>query len=158
MRDDAEWARFCAATGIQAPPDLATAAARLERREEVERLVEGWTRGRTDAEALTALDGARVPAEAVLSIPEVLDHPQHLHREFFPEIDHPVTGKRRLWITPLRFGRAAVGNVRHAPLFGEDSRRIVREWLDKREAELDALERSGVIGGRPVMGATTAPA
>lgn len=152
VRSDGEWQALCRVAGIEAPAALATAAARLAARDEVDALVAGWTRTLADAESARRLRAAGIAAAAVTFGAELLEHPQYVARGTFPEIEHPVTGKRRLTRTPLVFARARVGTLRRAPLFGEHNRQILREFAGKTDAEVDDLEARGVVGGRPEMG------
>jgi crotonobetainyl-CoA:carnitine CoA-transferase CaiB-like acyl-CoA transferase len=152
VRSDAEWAAFCRAAAVDPPPDLAGAEARLAERKAMDAIVSGWTRGRSDSEAAGAFLAAGLPAAAVTFEAELFEHPQHLAREFFPEIEHPVTGRRRLALTPLRFLWGPAGTLRRAPLFGEHNRQVLVEVLGLSPQEVERLEAEGIVGGRPEMG------
>lgn len=152
IRSDDEWQRFCHVARIEAPASLATAEARLAARDGADALVSRWTRTLPDAHVAKLLRAAGIAAAPVTFGAELLEHPQFIARGTFPEIEHPVTGKRRLTRTPLVFERAPVGTFRRAPLFGEHNRQILREFIGKSDAEVDDLEARGVVGGRPEMG------
>jgi len=97
---------------------------------------------RTTAEWLAALDAIGIPAGPVLSIGEMLEHPQTAAREMAPAVEHPVAGRVRTIGLPVKFS-ATPGKVMHAaPRFGEHTREVLRE-AGYAAAEIDALISCG---------------
>jgi crotonobetainyl-CoA:carnitine CoA-transferase CaiB-like acyl-CoA transferase len=91
---------------------------------------------------LSALAAVGVPAGPVLTIAEMLAHPQVRAREMVVETQHPVVGATQAIGCPIKFS-ATPGCVRRpAPVFGQHTREVLLEFgFDS--AEIQALLDSG---------------
>jgi formyl-CoA transferase len=127
-------------------PDFATTPGRAARVEEIDAMVEAWTRQRGKDEVMAVLTEAHVPCAPVRTTGEVVNDP-HLHeRGVWVDVDHPRRGKTRVPISPIRLhGSAPAAVDRHAPLLGQDTDRVLSELLGLSGAELVALHAKGVI-------------
>jgi len=69
--------------------------ARLQRREEVNRIIGAWVAERTVADVVCALgpDGAGVPCSPVYTVDQLLAHPQLVARGMIQRVPHPVLGE-----------------------------------------------------------------
>jgi crotonobetainyl-CoA:carnitine CoA-transferase CaiB-like acyl-CoA transferase len=101
-------------------------------------------RTRTREEWMTVFDAAGVPVGPVHTIAEALNHPQVRARGMVVEVDHPQAGKTRSLGCPLHFSATPTSVRRHAPMLGEHSRELLREY-GYGDAEIDALAAEGVI-------------
>jgi crotonobetainyl-CoA:carnitine CoA-transferase CaiB-like acyl-CoA transferase len=108
---------------------------------------------RTTAQWLEAFDAAGVPAGPVHSIGEALEHPQTRARDMVVELDHPLAGRTHALGCPIHFSATPTRVDRAAPLLGEHSREVLREF-DYDENEIDALVAQGVVAS-PQSGATS---
>jgi crotonobetainyl-CoA:carnitine CoA-transferase CaiB-like acyl-CoA transferase len=142
VRDDKDWAALAAILGRDdwAGPDYATAATRGARREPIERDVAAWMAGQDADAAMRALQAAGVPAARMLRIADLPEFEYYRDRRFFrvdrhPYMDEPIVAERRHAVSEL----LAEPDARPAPLIGEHSRSVVREWLGLDEGEIDAL-------------------
>lgn len=97
---------------------------------------------RTTAHWLAELEAAGIPAGPVLSIGDMLTHPQTIAREMAPVVEHPVAGKVATIGLPTKFS-ATPGKVLHAaPVFGQHTREVLAE-AGYTAAEIDALLAAG---------------
>jgi crotonobetainyl-CoA:carnitine CoA-transferase CaiB-like acyl-CoA transferase len=95
---------------------------------------------------------AGVPVGQVVQPHRQPDLEQLAFREFFEEVDHPVTGTSRCSTLPMRFSRGPARlHTRHAPLLGEHTLALLGE-LGLSPAEIDELASAGIIGGALVPG------
>jgi crotonobetainyl-CoA:carnitine CoA-transferase CaiB-like acyl-CoA transferase len=95
------------------------------------------------------LEAAGVPAGPVLSIGEMLNDPQVRARDMVVEVEHRRAGKLQTLGTPVKFSATPVGVRRGAPLLGEHTREILKEY-GYSDVEIAALIAGGdVIAGRP---------
>jgi crotonobetainyl-CoA:carnitine CoA-transferase CaiB-like acyl-CoA transferase len=140
VRDDADWAHLVDAMGR---PDL------LERNlahDEFEALVADWTRTQTAKEIINALSARHVPAERVLTADRMYDIPQLDAREYYQEIEHPVTGPHRYPGWPFTMTPGPSRHHRFAPpTLGQHNEEILR-GVGLTEDELDDLRARRVIG------------
>jgi len=102
---DEEWQGFCRALGN--PPwtgdeRFATLPGRLENADELDRLVEAWTREHTAEEVMTWLQEQGVVAGVVQAASDLTSDPQLRARGFFIELDHPELGKTISDGTPIK--------------------------------------------------------
>ena len=127
-------------------PDYASTPDRAARMEEIDAMVEAWTRRHGKDDVLAILTKAHVPCAPVRTTREVVNDPHLAFREVWAEIEHPRRGKTRVPNSPIRLHGSAPGLVeRPAPLLGQDTDRVLAELLGLDAAELAALHAAGVI-------------
>lgn len=107
-------------------------------------LMNAVVRTRTRADWQAAFDAAGVPAGPVHTIGEALSHPQTLARGMVLEVEHPQAGATRAIGCPIHFSASPDRNSTPAPLLGQHTREVLREF-DLPEAEIDALVAEGVV-------------
>ncbi len=102
---------------------------RLERRDEVIALLGAWTQSRTRAEIVEAL-GGRVPVGPVNAIDDIFADPHVAARNMLAEVEQPGMD-RPVTVTnnPIKFTRTPSGVRHRAPLLGEHSDEVLKEWL-----------------------------
>src|SRR5689334_3985251 len=97
---------------------------------------------RTNAEWLTALDRANIPAMTVNSLESLLQDP-HLDATGFWQVrEHPTEGTLRLPGVPAAYAKTPADIRRLPPRLGEHSLEVLRE-AGYSAAEIDALLASG---------------
>jgi crotonobetainyl-CoA:carnitine CoA-transferase CaiB-like acyl-CoA transferase len=101
-------------------------------------------RTRTRDAWIAAFDAAGVPAGPVHTIGEALDHPQVRARGMVVEVEHPQAGPTRALGCPVHFSDTPTSVRRHAPMLGEHTRELLREY-GYGDGEIDALAAEGVI-------------
>ena len=142
VENDAQWR---ALTELLEQPDLATdprfasAAARLERREALDRLLVAFTEKLDRFEIESLLQSRGIPASAVQNSPELVIDPQLLHRGHFVELKHPEGGTTVVEGSRIQLSRtpACVGGP--APTFGCDNETVLKDILgydDEKIAEI----------------------
>jgi len=99
---------------------------------------------RSSAEWLDRLEKAGVPAGLVLRVDEMHNDPQALAREMIVETVHPNAGRVRAIGLPIKFSETPGGVRRAAPLFGQDTREVLRA-NGFAESEIDQLAAQGAI-------------
>ncbi len=123
---------------------FASNAARLGNREQLTALINEVLRTRDKAHWLAAFDDAGVPAGAVHSIAEALEHPQTQARGMVVEVDHPQAGRVRALGCPLHFSVTPTSTARAAPLLGEHTREVLAE-AGFSVAEIERLIATGAV-------------
>jgi len=110
-------------------PRFATAGARLANQDEIEAIVQQWVGLHPSSAVVQAMETAGVPCAKIAGIGEVTENPQLRHRGQIVDLDHPTIGTytthgvtARLHDTPGRI-------TRPAPLLGEHTDEVIKEWL-----------------------------
>jgi crotonobetainyl-CoA:carnitine CoA-transferase CaiB-like acyl-CoA transferase len=148
--DDA-WKRLARVIGgepLAADKRFHTPAGRNEHRLDALAHVKAWTQGRTVEQCCAALDAVDVPCAPVRNIDAVLADPQVAARGMIIEQEHPVLGRVRLANVPFRFEGLDTTPRSVAPLLGQHNREIAAS-TGLSEAQIDALERDGVLHAEP---------
>ena len=99
---------------------------------------------RDTAEWLELLKDAGVPAGPVLSIGEMLAHPQSRARNMVVETEHQSLGPIESIGFPVKFSDTPAAIERGAPRLGEDTVEVLGE-LGYSPAEVDRLVQEGVV-------------
>jgi crotonobetainyl-CoA:carnitine CoA-transferase CaiB-like acyl-CoA transferase len=133
-------------------PDLLARAGRRLAHDAIDRHLAEWCAERKADEVVDLLWDAGVPVAKVLQPHEQATLPPLLHRGFFEDVEHPVTGSSRHGSLPMRLSRGPERlHRRHAPLLGEHNDEVLRA-LGLTDAELAQLEADGVTGRAPATG------
>jgi crotonobetainyl-CoA:carnitine CoA-transferase CaiB-like acyl-CoA transferase len=146
---DKLWRLFCPILGLEElidDPRYATNAARVQNRASlIQKLQEVFlTRTYQEWEALLLAKG--IPVGAINTIDQVVNHPQVQARGMIVESEHPVAGKVKVVGVPVKLSETP-GSVRDpAPLLGQHTDAVLREYLGMSEADIAALRQAGAIG------------
>jgi crotonobetainyl-CoA:carnitine CoA-transferase CaiB-like acyl-CoA transferase len=99
---------------------------------------------RSSADWLRRLEQAGVPAGPVLEVGQMHTDPQALAREMIVETEHPTAGQVKAIGLPIKFSNTPGGVRRAAPIFGQDTREVLRD-LGFSDFEIDQLAAQGAI-------------
>jgi benzylsuccinate CoA-transferase BbsF subunit len=148
VHDDADWQRLVQALGRPewaTEASLATLAGRGARIGEIECKLDGWTRERTQEEAVATLVAAGVDAAAVADLGDLHDDPQLAHRGHFRTVEHPVLGAHPAETHAIRFSAMEPALYRAAPRLGQHSEYVLRELLGMNADDYKRLVDGGVL-------------
>jgi crotonobetainyl-CoA:carnitine CoA-transferase CaiB-like acyl-CoA transferase len=144
-------ARVLGREDLLADPDFGSTPARAARMEEIDAMVEAWTRKLDKDQVMAALTRAHVPCAPVRTTAEVVADPHLRERGQWVEVDHPRRGTTRVPLSPIRLHGSAPASIeRAAPLLGQDTDRVLAELLKLGPDDLARLHAAGVI--EPVTG------
>jgi crotonobetainyl-CoA:carnitine CoA-transferase CaiB-like acyl-CoA transferase len=139
-------ARVLGREDLLTDPGFASTPARAARMQEIDAMVEAWTRPRGKDEVMALLNQAHVPCAPVRNAREVVNDPHLAERGMWVDVEHPRRGKTRVPISPIRLHGSPPSAVkRAAPLLGQDTDRVLSELLGLGAAELAALHTAGAI-------------
>jgi crotonobetainyl-CoA:carnitine CoA-transferase CaiB-like acyl-CoA transferase len=145
---DKLWRVFCPIMGIEDmmdDPKFAKNAERnLNREEFISRLQAVFlTKTYEEWEELLVANG--IPVGAVNTIDKVVKHPQLKARGSIVDSEHPVAGTVKIIGPPVRLSETPGGVREPAPLLGQHTDDILRDYLDMDEAEIAAMREKGAI-------------
>jgi CoA:oxalate CoA-transferase len=127
------FAALCEVTGmaeLRSDPRFGSLPARNANWHDMMRIVERWTRERSVAECMAALEGAGVPCSHYADPSETLDDPHLLQRGVFehvPDAGGGFTGVNAPWKMTGTSSRLRAA----PPLVGEHREQILRDWLGR---------------------------
>jgi len=122
-----------------------TSKARAERESEVDAIITEWTLKHDKYEAMRVI-GAAVPAGAVRDTRELLNDPNFEERGIIQAVEHPHRPGFKMAGWPVRFnGKTAPVNP--APLLGQHSAEVLKDWLGMSENQVAALRAEKIIHG-----------
>jgi crotonobetainyl-CoA:carnitine CoA-transferase CaiB-like acyl-CoA transferase len=99
---------------------------------------------RPGAEWLRALDQAGVPAGPIRNVLEMHADPHTQAREMVVEVDHPRAGKVKTLGHPLKFSRTPGKVAFAAPLLGQHTAAVLREY-GYSDSEIEALAAEAAV-------------
>jgi crotonobetainyl-CoA:carnitine CoA-transferase CaiB-like acyl-CoA transferase len=148
-------AQFAALTRIIEQPELAddarfaTNAARKEHEDELDAIIAEWTAARGHYEVMFLLQGADVPAGAVLTIPELVADPHLRARDAWQPHVHPDAGTWEMEAPPWKLSRTPGASRLPAPGFGEHNSYVLRDLLELPEETIERLYAEGIVADAP---------
>lgn len=143
------WARFCRAIDradlIEHPLCKGTVVRVRNYKSFLKPIVEGWFAARTRDEVVETLLAHGVPVGIVQTSEDLFRCPQVEARHMLVEVDDPVAGKRKFANNPFRFSDVPEMPPMRPPRLGEHNREILGGLLGYDSAELDRLQKAGVL-------------
>src|SRR5881394_4636421 len=108
-------------------PEYLDRDKRLARADEVNAMIEAWTRQHTKHEVMRIIGEAGVPAGAVMDTADLLAEPTFARRGIIQTQQHP-NGELRMPTFPVRFD-GKPPKITPAPLLGEHTVQVFGDWL-----------------------------
>jgi crotonobetainyl-CoA:carnitine CoA-transferase CaiB-like acyl-CoA transferase len=150
VRSDEEWRTLCQAIGA---PGLATRLPSFEDRaaaeDDIDAAIMAWTLLRGDYDAARELQAHGIPAAPVLSTLDVVTDPHFRLRGYHVTVDHPDQGPWAHDGVAWRLSRTPGSIQGLAPRFGEHTRELLRRYLGKSDAQIDAIYEAGAAADAP---------
>ena len=142
------WERLIAvlnAPELGGDPRFASNASRMKHRAELVKALSPIFRRATTDKWCEKLEAAGLPVGPVLSVPEMLAHPQTVARDMVVETRHRRIGKVLALGFPLRFSQTKAEVTRSAPVLGEHTREVLAEY-DYTANDIEKLIKEGAVG------------
>ncbi len=137
-------ARVIGREDLLADARFSTPQARFQHTEELQEILEAWTRQRTKHAVMEALAKEGAVCGAVLDTAEVLEDPHLRQRGMVVEVEHSTRGRYRMIGCPVRLSDSPV-EIRPAPLHGEHTARVLTVLAGCTAQEIGQLRAQGAI-------------
>jgi crotonobetainyl-CoA:carnitine CoA-transferase CaiB-like acyl-CoA transferase len=142
------WQLLCAFFGLDwlvEDPRFQTLADIRELLQEVRTIFAPLVAERYKMELFQSANEWGIPVSLVPTTQEIIDSPQHKHRGFFVEVEHPVMGKIVMPGAPFKLTKTPYQLRRAAPLLGEHNEEIYCGELGYSKEILTVLREQEVI-------------
>ena len=148
VTDDAAWHSLAGMVGRE---DLASlnVAGRRALEDELETIIEDWTKGRDADAAMTALQARGIAAGVARRPFDLLTDPHLVARGFWQQVERPFIGSHYQTSAAFREGTEPYPLRRAAPTLGQDNAAILGGRLGLSRSELERLAAIDVIGTVP---------
>jgi crotonobetainyl-CoA:carnitine CoA-transferase CaiB-like acyl-CoA transferase len=119
---------------------------RLQHHDEIDEIIQDWTRDRAKEEVRDRLQTKGVPAGIVADERDLMEYdPQLRARDYFTTQQTAEVGERRFQGVPFRMSESNVGFATRAPTFGEHTTEVLTDWLGYTDAEIQGLEDENAL-------------
>jgi crotonobetainyl-CoA:carnitine CoA-transferase CaiB-like acyl-CoA transferase len=148
VTDEEEWAALCRVLdkpGWICDERFKSPAQRKANENEINRMIENWTCYRDASEVMNRLQSAGVPAGIVQDAEDLFNDPQLKHRAHFKCLDHAQMGPYHIATSPFKLDKCENSPLSPAPLLGEHTEMVLKEFLGMSEEELTDLVVEGVL-------------
>jgi crotonobetainyl-CoA:carnitine CoA-transferase CaiB-like acyl-CoA transferase len=123
----------------------ATNPARVANIQDVDAIVEAWTRTLPKMAVFEITRRHKIPSAPVRDLIEVMNDPHMHERGMLKRIEHPDLGEIVVPSSPLRYHGADDLPLVPSPSIGEHNADVYGGWLGLSEAEIARLKEEGVI-------------
>jgi crotonobetainyl-CoA:carnitine CoA-transferase CaiB-like acyl-CoA transferase len=153
--DDTEWATLCGAMGkpeMATDPRFASGLSRMRNHDEIDGIIEEWTRQVEKFELMQQLQDAGVPAGPVFDSRDGNLNEHYRARGYLETLEYPEDrkmGKRVLMSRGWSGSKSPIRIHRPAPKLGGDNREMLLDVLGYSEAQYSELDSTGIIGTYP---------
>ncbi|HJL61180.1 MAG TPA: CoA transferase [Pseudomonadales bacterium] len=143
VRNEVEWNDFESIVGLSG---YDTESAREENANQLYSVISDWTRSRQPEQVSEQLQATGIPAEEVLDILRILDHPHLAAKQWFIPVSHPDLQTCLHGGFPWQFSSSELVVSRPAPRIGEHSIEILSEDLGLSAGEIQELINANITG------------
>jgi CoA:oxalate CoA-transferase len=146
--NDALWKKFCNIADLNHIVDdekYATNPKRNENYDTLRPIIASKMKEKTTDEWNIVLDGAGVPNGPINHVDKVLENEQVLARDMIVEVEHPVAGALKMPGVAIKLSDTPGEILTPAPLLGQHSSEILKEFFGYSDDEVKALLDEGVL-------------
>lgn len=146
--NDALWKKYCTVAGLEdimMDPLYATNPKRNENYEALRPILALKMKEKTTEDWNKLLDEAGVPNGPINYVDKVLENEQVIARDMIVEVDHPVAGTLKMPGVAIKLSETPGKIETAAPLLGQHSKEILKEFFDYSDEDVDKLTSEGVL-------------
>jgi crotonobetainyl-CoA:carnitine CoA-transferase CaiB-like acyl-CoA transferase len=143
------WKDLCRAMNrpdLVEDPNFSNDTVRLQRREEVVKIIEDWLQNFPDVASVVAhLEKFQVPVAPVLSIADTVNHPHHRARGTVRTVHDRIHGDFDMPGMPLKFSKFPHALSLEAATLGQHNEEILTTYLGRSPQDVRQLKEAGVL-------------
>ena len=141
---DDEWQTLAKEAGLHSE-HFTTLAERIATVDELEKLLEAWTKTQDRDVLAERLQSLGLEANPVQDLGDCYHDPQLAHREHFRRLEHPVIGAQDYEALGLRLSDSPPHFRSPGPTLGRDNEEVYRSLLKIGDEEFARLKSAGVF-------------
>jgi crotonobetainyl-CoA:carnitine CoA-transferase CaiB-like acyl-CoA transferase len=144
----AQWNRLLEVIGredLKDVPEYAGQATRIEHADQIEAIVETWTKERTVDEMLSVLEAADLACSPVPTFGQVANDPQLASRNMVVDVEQIISGKLKVPGSVFKMAKTPGDATQPAPFLGEHNAEVYGELLGYDQKTIDRLQHEGMI-------------
>ena len=148
VKTEGEWRKLCDAMGrpsLAADDRFADPFQRQRHHDDLDEIIEGWTRDQEPFEVMRLLQKAGIAAFPALGSDEVFTNEHYIARGDWVEVEHHLGGNEVIYDVPWKLSKTPGGVQRPAPSVGQHNRQVYGEILGLPLQEIEELEREGLL-------------
>jgi len=126
-------------------PRFKTNVDRALNMDDIDEIITDWTRHQRKRELFDSLNSVHIPCSPVLTVAEVAEDEHLIERKMIRTVEHPKAGKVPVPGSPIRLHDSPLDEIRPAPLLGEHTDLILKEFLQLSNEELNSLREKNAI-------------
>jgi CoA:oxalate CoA-transferase len=146
--NDSIWKKFCRITchdKLIEDPLYLTNYQRSKNYEQLEPLINEWTKKQTSQDIVELLTQAGVPAAEVNTMDKIIQDPNVKMRNMFIQMNHPKAGKVTVANSPFRLSKLPNDDITASPLLGEHTEEVLEEIIGMSKKEIFKLREKNII-------------
>jgi CoA:oxalate CoA-transferase len=126
-------------------PEYATQLTRVKYIDQINAIVEEWTRERTVDEMIKQLMAADLPCAPIPTFGQVTNDPQLASRNMLVDVEQLISGKVKVPGSVFKMSETPGNPTQPAPFLGQHNREVYSELLDYDQEKIVKLQAEGVI-------------
>jgi crotonobetainyl-CoA:carnitine CoA-transferase CaiB-like acyl-CoA transferase len=120
-------------------------AARVLNRQQLCAELSEQLKGRSSAEWLALFAEHQIPCGPINAIDQVFEDPQILARNMLVTMADKRAGQIQLVANPINYSRSEIDYAVPPPILGDDTNRVLGEYLEYSDMDLEQLRKKSVI-------------
>ena len=140
--------RLCGAIGreeLADDPKFLEHADRAAHYDEINTIVADWIKANPVDEVCAALEEYSIPHSLIFTIQDIFEDPHYEARQTIDTVDHPRLGKLRMQSSQPRLSGSPAITLKPAPDLGQQTNKVMKDWLDFDDERLEQLRRNNTI-------------
>lgn len=146
--NDRLWEKLTTLLGRQdltKDPRFVNNGKRTENVKELGAILDNIFKDKTIKEWLELLEAAGIPCAPINTVDKVINDPQVNFRNMIVESEHPVAGKIKMAGVPVKMSETPGAVERPAPLLGQHTEEILKEFFDFSPEQVKGLQDRKVL-------------
>jgi len=143
-----QWERFLKIIGredLKDVPEYGSQLSRVKYIDQINTIVEEWTRDRTVDEMIRQLMAADLPCAPIPTFSQVTNDPQLASRNMLVDVDQLISGKVKVPGSVFKMSETPGDPAQPAPFLGQHNKDIYSELLGFDQDTISTLQKEGVI-------------